>query len=228
MLSVEKKRLLYDACCNNDSTTVRRDPIISAINTALDDQGNTALHIATLHGHADIIRLLLRYHASRTSLNNEGKTPEQMTSDEAIQKTFQIPFRCLSNASENHYVADKVEVESIEWLGSYRNAYRISYENHEHMKRWITKVPLKKLLEAIIKDYIDKMDFPADTTRTSVKDLLQYSIDENNSLPLAMVYTGNSGLCTRLNKDLAKLGSDFHFVSTRLDYPDNEPPRNLG
>jgi hypothetical protein len=228
MLSVEKKRLLYDACCNNDSTTVRRDPIISAINTALDDQGNTALHIATLHGHADIIRLLLRYHPSRTSLNHEGKTPEQMTSDEAIKKTFQIPFRSLPNASENHYVADKLEVEPIEWLDSYRNAYRISYENHEHMKRWITKVPLKKLLEAIIKDYIDKMDFPADTTRTSVKDLLQYSIDENNSLPLAMVYTGNSGLCTRLNKDLAKLGSDFHFVSTRLDYPDNEPPRNLG
>jgi hypothetical protein len=228
MLSAEKKKLLYDACCKNDYTTLRGDLIISAINTPLDDQGNTALHIATLHGHADIIRLLLRYHASRTSLNNEGKTPEQMTSDEAIKKTFQIPFRSLPNASENHYVADKLEVEPIEWLDSYRNAYRISYENHEHMKRWITKVPLKKLLEAIIKDYIDKMDFPADKTRTTIKDLLESAIEENNPLPLAMVYTGNSGLCTRLNKDLAKLGSDFRFVSTRLDYPDNEPPKNLG
>jgi hypothetical protein len=43
-----------------------------------------------------------------------------------------------------------------------------------------------------------------------------------------MVYTGTSKLCTRLNNDLANLGSDFRFVSTRLDYPDNEPPKDLG
>ena len=228
MLDIEKKKLLYNACCNNDYNTFRDNLVFSEINTPLDDQGNTALHVATLNGHLKIIYLLLRYHASRTSLNNEGKTPEQLISDEATQETYQIPFRPLPNDEENHFVADKLEVEPIEWLDSYRNAYRISYENHEHMKRWITKVPLKKLLEAIINDYVDKMDFPAETTRTEVKERLQWAIDENNPFPLAMVYTGTSKLCTRLNTDLAKLGSDFRFVSTRLDYPDNEPPKNLG
>ena len=228
MLDVQTKKLLYDACCNNDWTTLRENLIISGINTPLDDQGNTALHIATRQGYPDIIRLLLRYHASRTVSNNEGKTPEQMTSDDAITKLYQIPYRPPANTTENRFVADKLEVEPIEWLDSYRNAYRISYENHEHMKRWITKVPLKKLLEEIDKGYIDKLDFPLEETRTNIKTQLQYAIEENNPLPLAMVYTGTSKLCTRLNNDLAKLGSDFRFVSTRLDYPDNEPPKDLG
>lgn len=228
MLDVQTKKLLYDACCNNDWTTLRENLIVSGIDTPLDDQGNTALHIATRQGYPDIIRLLLRYHASRKILNNEGKTPEQMTSDEAITKLYQIPYRPPANTTENRFVADKLEVEPIEWLDSYRNAYRISYENHEHMKRWITKVPLKKLLEEIDKGYIDKLDFPAEETRTTIKTKLQDAIKKNNPMPLASVYTGTTLLCTRLNTDLAKLGSDFRFVSTRLDYPDNEPPKDLG
>ena len=35
-------------------------------------------------------------------------------------------------------------------------------------------------------------------------------------------------MCKQLNSDLAKLGSDFRFVRTRLDHPDNEPPKDLG
>jgi len=228
MLDAPTKKLLYDACCNNDWTTLRENLIISGINTPLDDQGNTALHLATRNGQPDIIRLLLRYHASRIVVNNEGKMPEQMTSDDTVTKLYQIPVRPPPDATENHFVANQLEVEPIEWLDSYRNAYRISFENHEHMKRWITKVPLKKLLEAIDKDYIDKLDFPSEETRTAIKKQLQFAIEENNPLPLAMVYTGTSMLCTRLNTDLAKLGSDFRFVSTRLDYPDNEPPKDLG
>ena len=229
MLDVKTKKLLYDACCNNDWTTLRENLIITDINAPLDDQGNTALHIATLNGEPDIIRLLLRYHASRTATNNEGKIPEQMTSDDTVKKLYQIPFRPSPNTtSDNHFVAQQLEVELIEWLDSYRNAYRISFENHEHMKRWITKVPLKQLLEEIVKGYIDKLSFPQEKTRAAIKEQLDSAIEENNPLPLAIVYTGTSSLCTRLNTDLARLGSDFRFVSTRLDYPDNEPPKDLG
>jgi hypothetical protein len=215
MLDAQTEKLLYDACCNNDWTTLRENLVISNINAPLDDQGNTALHLATRHGQPDIIRLLLRYHASRTVLNNEGKTPEQMTSDDTVAKLYQIPVRPLPDATENHFVGKQPDLEPIEWLDSYRNAYRISFENHQHMKRWITKVPLKKLLEEIDKGYLDKLVFPAEGTKTSLREQLQYGIDENNPLPLAIMYTGTSGLCTRLNTDLAKLGSDFRFVSTR-------------
>ncbi len=228
MLDEQTKKLLYDACCNNDWTTLQENLIISGIDSPIDDQGNTALHIATRQGYLEIVRWLLRYHASRTVLNNDGKTPEQMTSDDAIIKLYQIPYRPPANATENHFVADKLEVEPIEWLDSYRHAYRISYENHEYMKRWITKVPLKRLLEEIDQGYIDKLDFPLEKTRTDIKTQLQCAIELNDPLPLGMIYTGTSKLCTRLNTDLAKFGSDFRFLSTRLDSPDNEPPKDLG
>jgi hypothetical protein len=228
MLDVETKKLLYNACCANGYTTLREYLIISEIDTPLDDQGNTALHIATLHGHPNIILLLLRYHASQTSLNNEGKKPADMTSDDAIKKVFEISFQPRSTSTENHYVANELEMEPIEWLDSYRNAYRISYENHEYLKRCIAEVPLKKLLKEIDNGYIDKIDFPNEANRAKVKEYLQYAIDENDPFPLAMIYTGTTMFCTHLNNDLAKLGSDFRFVSTRLDYPHNEPPKNLG
>lgn len=229
MLDQQTKILLYNACCNNDYDTFRGNLVVSSIDAALDDQGNTALHIATREGQEEIVRLLLRYHALRTVLNNEGKTAMQMTSNDAILKFYQTAYRTLEDVkAENPYVGNESEVESIEWLDSYRNAYRISYENHEHMKRWITKVPLKKLLEEIRDNYIGKLVFPNPETQTDIKTQVEYGIEENNPMPLAIVYTGASGFCTRLNTDLAKLGSDFRFISTRLDYPDNEPPKDLG
>ena len=73
MLDVERKKLLYKACCDNDCTYLQENLIVSTIDTPLDEQDNTALHIATLHGHPDIIKLLLRHHASQAVLNNEEK-----------------------------------------------------------------------------------------------------------------------------------------------------------
>jgi hypothetical protein len=81
-------------------------------------------------------------------LNNEGKTPEQMTSDDTVAKLYQIPVGPLPDATENHFVGKQPDLEPIEWLDSYRNAYRISFENHQHMKRWSTKLLLKKLIKA--------------------------------------------------------------------------------
>eukprot|EP00939_MAST-03C_sp_MAST-3C-sp1_P002240 g2240.t1 len=44
---------------------------------AADDDGNTALHVAGLHGHVDIVRRLLEYGASALSLNRASQTPAQ-------------------------------------------------------------------------------------------------------------------------------------------------------
>jgi hypothetical protein len=69
---------------------------------------------------------------------------------------------------------------------------------------------------------------PKEATKTCLIEQLQYGFDENTPLPLALMYRGTFGFGIRLNTDLAKLVSDFRFVSTRLDYPDNEPPKDLG
>lgn len=225
-LSEQTKERLYAACCNNDWKTLRENLIRSGIDTPLDDQGNTALHLATLHGHIDIIRLLLRYHASRTVLNNDKKTPEQMNPDGNITKQYDMPVR--PKKDDNYFVATTLEVEQIEWNDSYSNAYRIAFENHQHMKQWITKISLKRLLETLDTDYLDKLTFPAENTLRTLKEQLKTAIDKNDPKSLIKMYTGTSGFYKILNRDLAELGSDFRFETTRLDYPDNEPPKNLG
>ncbi|CAF1504791.1 unnamed protein product [Adineta ricciae] len=228
MLPDQVKKTLYDACYIGNYEAFTENWVISEINTALDDQGNTALHIAAWRGHEDIVIILLLYHASRTVTNNEGKTPEEMTSNDRIQETFKAPIRpAPATEAENRFVGNPNELEPIEWLDSYNNAYRIAYENHEHMKRWITRVPLNKLLKELKSGYIENMEFSTDDNRKEAIRLIDEAI-QKNLISLIKLYTGTTLFCTRLNTDLAKLGSDFRFVSTQLDSPDNEPPKNLG
>ena len=73
MPDAQIKQLLFNACSNDDYKTFRENLITEGINAALDDLGNTALHIATRKGHGDIVELLLRRHASRSVVSNEGK-----------------------------------------------------------------------------------------------------------------------------------------------------------
>ena len=227
-LDEQTKNLLYNACCINNCKAYQENFLHSEINTPLDDQGNTALHLATLYGHLDIIRLLLRYHASRTVVNKDGKKPQEMNSDRSITQQYTTAVRPLPKTDDNHFVATIPEVEMIEWNDSYQNAYRIAFENHQHMKRWITKVPLKKLLQAIDQDYLDTLTFPSNDNLLTLKEQLKNAIDKNDLTYLIKMYTSPTSFYKFLNADMAKLGSDFRFVTTRLDYPDNEPPKNLG
>ncbi|CAF1341804.1 unnamed protein product [Rotaria sordida] len=213
----------YLACCNNDLKTVQENANRSEIDAPGSD-GNTPLHAASMYGHAKLVRLLLRYHASRSIRNDEGFTPEELAPNDETRAAFKDPVRTISDS--NHFVASSREVE---WLDSYKNAYRISYENHEHMKRWLTKVALHKLLKAIVDDYIETIKFKNENDRKTIKEELLYVIDEEDPLGLIWTYTSPSvKFHDFLNHDLAELGSDFRFVSTQAlinsGYVDNEPP----
>ncbi|CAF3918401.1 unnamed protein product, partial [Rotaria sp. Silwood1] len=101
------------------------------------------------------------------------------------------------------------------------------------MKRWLTKVALQKLFNAIVTDYIDKLNFTDEKSRETIKEYLSYTIDLDDPLGLLYAYTCPSGNFFRLlNLNLAELGSDFRFVSTQAlinsGYVDNEPPQGLG
>ncbi|CAF1593554.1 unnamed protein product [Rotaria sp. Silwood1] len=217
----------YLACCNNDLKTVQENANCSEID-ALGPDGNTALHAASMYGHAKLVRLLLRYHASREICNDKGLTPEELAANDETRIAFKEPVRTIFDS--NHFVASSREVE---WLDSYKNAYRIAYENHEHMKRWLTKVALHKLLKAIVNDYIEKIKFKDENDRKIIKEELSYVIEEDDPLGLLMTYTNpRVQFHYLLNHDLAELGSDFRFVSTQAlinsGYVDNEPPQGLG
>jgi hypothetical protein len=101
------------------------------------------------------------------------------------------------------------------------------------MKRWLLKVPLRKLLDEIDTGYIDKMKLSNEKCKQDLKDYLQVVIEWENLVGLVIAYTsGGTGFCTKLNYDLAEIGSNFRFLSTQnlfnSGYLDNEAPKGLG
>ncbi|CAF3718909.1 unnamed protein product [Rotaria sp. Silwood1] len=217
----------YLSCLNNDLKNVRKTIKPSFINQ-IDPNGDTALHIACSRGYIELVQLLLRYHASQTIQNKEGLTAEQAAVNDEIKDLFKYKER--SKSDSKHFVATTTEVE---WFDSYKNAYRISYENREHMKQWFLKVPLKKLLDEIDIGYIEKIKFSSEKCKDEIKDYLQLTIEWEQPAGLIAAYTsGGTGFCTVLNYDLAEVGSNFRFISTQnlfnSDYLDNEAPKSLG
>ncbi|CAF1680892.1 unnamed protein product [Rotaria magnacalcarata] len=223
----QEPNAFYLACCRNDLNIIQQTADRDEIDLKGPD-GNTPLHAASMHGHVKVVRFLLRYHASRTIRNSNGSTAEELASNEETKAAFNDPIRTILN--KNHFIASSREVE---WVDSYENAYRISYENHEHMKRWLMKIPLHKLLNVLVAHYINNLKFPDEKTHEQIKEYLNYTIDYDNPLGLLYAYTCPIvKFSYMLNINLAELGSDFRFANTRAlidsGYTDNEPTPGLG
>jgi hypothetical protein len=216
----------YSACLEGDLKKARETVTYSSLNQ-VDTDGNTPLHIVSSKGYIELVQLLFRYHADRTVKNKAGLIAEQMAKDDEIKNLFKPQIRPKTDSK--HFVGSMAEVE---WLDNYKNAYRIAYENREHMKRWLLKVPLKKLLDEIDIGYIDKMEFPKQTSKEQIQDYLKIAIDYEQPAGLIHAYSSATGLCTKLNYDLAEIGSNFRFLSTQnlfnSGYLDNEAPKGLG
>jgi hypothetical protein len=225
--SSSQPNAFYSACCDNDLKRVQETVKPSEVNQ-IDIDGNTALHIASSRGYIELVQFLLRYHVSRKIRNNDGFTAEEVASSEEIKDIFKATFRPMSDSK--HFVA---ATSDVEWLDNYKNAYRISYENNEHMKRWLLKVPLEKLLNELDSGYIDKIQFSNEAGKQIIKAYIQAAIDWENPVGLIKAYTSaGNGFYRILNRDLAEIGSNFRFLSTQnlfnSGYLDNEAPKDLG
>jgi tetratricopeptide (TPR) repeat protein len=160
--------------------------------------------------------------------NKDGFTAEQAAADDEIKDLFKAKKR--SKSDSKHFVVTMAEVE---WLDLFKNNCRISCQNGEHMKRWLSKVRLEKLLNEIDTSYIDKMGFSNEESKNLIKDYLKLVIDWEQPSGLVHAYTGSrTGVWTKLNQDLTKIGSKVHFPSTQdlfnSGYLDNEAPKGLG
>jgi hypothetical protein len=141
----------------------------------------------------------------------------------------------LYMASQNEInVCNDDNEESIEWFDAYKNAYRIAYENHTYLKRWLTKVSFTRLVEEIDTGYIDNIDFGYDKIdqKILIKDYMKQAIDNNDPIPIVRAYTEKTHFVTKLNEDLAEVGSNFRFqlsfaMSSTISR-DNGPPKGFG
>ena len=101
------------------------------------------------------------------------------------------------------------------------------------MKRWLTKVPLQKLLSTVCNEYVDQLSFNDESHRETIRTYLSYAEELEDPLGLLQAYTTPNVQFHKLfNYDLAELGSDFRFFSSlaliNSGYADNEPPKDLG
>ena len=214
--------LFHQACAKGDSDTAKNTFHPDYL-YATDANGNTALHVASMNGHAKIVRFLFRYYWDIEKRNKQNLTAEQLAQNIEIKELFQ--------QSNTRFISEE---DDLEWIDSYKNAHRIAYENREHLKRWLLKVPLEKLLEKLSTDYIDKF-IVNDLTQANINDIKKHmkKVIKISYLPgLMYMYTDTCGFYRVLNRNLAEIGSNFRFRSTQdlfnSGYLDNEPPQDLG
>lgn len=216
---------LYVACQNNDIVQTRQ--LLQILNkdelNKQDPNGRTALHVAALYGHAEVLEILLAHENIDQSIKNQWGF---VAKDEAPAQ-LQFLFDKINECN------DSIE-ESIEWFDTYRHAYRIAYENHTHLKRWLTKVSFARLVGEIDTGYIDNIDFGPNKIdqKILIKDYMKQAIENNDPLPIVRAYTEKTPFVTKLNEDLATGGSDFRFqisfAMSNTIYCDNDPPKGFG
>ncbi|CAF3999081.1 unnamed protein product [Rotaria sp. Silwood1] len=158
----------------------------------------------------------------------------QFASRDSIKKLLVCDMRLTGddNECERRFVTSEADLDVIEWIDAYPNAHRIAYENRKDMERWLTKISIVKLLEELDHGYIDKIEFSANANRITIKSYVEKAIADQTALPLVTAYTEATPFFSHINRDLAKLGSDFRFESARallqLGHRDDEPPKDMG
>jgi hypothetical protein len=126
---------LIEACRSGDIVRVAillKTITFTELNKADWTTGNTPLHLATYHGHIDIVRLLLNHGAMRNILNYELKIPANYASTIEMEKLFQR----LTIDSLIRFVGDdsnKEEIEKIEVLQSSLDATQFFMEYESRM-----------------------------------------------------------------------------------------------
>jgi Ankyrin repeats (many copies) len=75
-----------------------------------NSDGNTALHWASLNGHADAAALLLAAGASASALNSAQRTPV----DEALQSGSEVTLQQIYNATGGGGVSEALDVDEGE------------------------------------------------------------------------------------------------------------------
>jgi hypothetical protein len=225
---------LYVACENNDIDQVRQ--LLPTLNknelNKQDPNNRTALHAAALYGHTKVLELLLAREDIDQSIQNQWGC---IAKDEApAQLKFLFDKTSTQHEIDNTEENNDCASESIEWLDSYRNAYRIACENHTYLKRWLTKVSFTRLVEELDTGYVDNVDFGDDKIdqKILIKTYMKQAIDNNDPIPIVRAYTEKTPFVFKLNEDLANGGSNFRFelsfAMSKTGYRDNDPPKGFG
>ncbi|CAF2388658.1 unnamed protein product [Rotaria sp. Silwood2] len=192
---------LYSSCRNNDITRVKE--LITTL--TLDDidrieqNGSTALHVASYYGHTEIVRLLLERGASRSIRNSYGYTPEAESRTPEIKKLF------LRNNETDRYVCHN---GSIEWMKADENIHMEAQKWRWIMEHSWEGQKLDWLVHEVQTDFIDT-EFKESKDLEKIQKFFNQAIKEMNPICLIKAYTAETDFYKHLNKQLAIIGGNF-------------------
>jgi hypothetical protein len=127
----------------------------------------------------------------------------------SIATTLFTPIS-LNNDDKNE-VLMKISNESVDqrpdWIDAYDNAHRIALENHEYMRKWLTKIPFPHIMNTIKTDYLNQIR----TTLTEgnlavIEECIALANDDDNASYLLYAYTTPTSFFKQINIDLAQRG----------------------
>ncbi|CAM4898306.1 unnamed protein product [Rotaria socialis] len=218
----------------------------------LESNGSTALHAAAFFGHVEVVRLLMKHGGILTTLPNLYHLTPAEESNDTIRRLLLLPdvvqvrFQCTNDMNATLFTP-LTGISSIEgqplilttnepidqrpdWIDAYDNAHRIALENHEYMRKWITKIPLTQIINTILNDYVNQMNETLTEDNLSViREYIKLANDDDDVRYLLYAYTTPTSFFKQVNIDLAQRGSDFRFENNiSKKYQDNEPPLGFG
>ncbi|CAF1179210.1 unnamed protein product [Rotaria sordida] len=218
----------------------------------LESNGSTALHAAAFFGHINIVQLLMTHGGFLTTLRNRyNLTPAEESNDtirrllllpDTIQLRFQnadsttttlfTPISLTSDTEDQSLIATTNEpiVQRPDWIDAYDNAHRIALENHEYMRKWLTKIPFAHIINMIKTDYLNQMNkVLTEDNFGLIQEYIALANDEDDARYLVYAYTTPTSFFKQINIDLAQRGSDFRFENNiSKKYQDDEPPIGFG
>lgn len=221
----------YLACRNGDLNQVEYLlPRLSLYElNQFEPNGSTALHTAAFHGHSEIIKIMMNHGGILTTQRNRyNLTPAEESNDNIRQllllpDTIQLRFQCTNDIitlftpiaptgndteCQSSIVTTSESVDHRpDWIDAYDNAHRIALENHEYMRKWLTKIPLTHIINMITTDYLNKIETVL--TKDNLALIRQYFLlanDDEDVGYFVYAYTTPTSFFKQINIDLAQRG----------------------
>jgi hypothetical protein len=208
----------YMACRNNRIEEVKKmlETISQDEKDQLEPNGSTALHAASYHGHADIVRLLLENGADRSIQNKFQCLPF----DEAATEEIKELFTRIPNA--NRLVMDTGAIQwelvggdALENATLERDAIKNLYNNTTGT------TPIQKMFEKIQKNYIEKRLANTDKIN-KIKHFFEKATKEQDPIWIIKAYTAETDFYNILNAEIASGASMYQnerkFIIALLSY----------
>ncbi|CAF1293480.1 unnamed protein product [Didymodactylos carnosus] len=205
---------LYHACESNNIEQVMRyiesANINDIINKKLHPSGSTALHIAARKGHNEIVKLLLKNNAFRSTTNNYGLTPIEEARTEETRDLFR-------RINTRHSFMGNLDDAVIEWVTA--DSDLVKECNHfrngtDSLKRYdylATRELLVEIISYYIKDYLVQSEGLLDTEIKEIEYNFTEALHQRDIIHyLIKAYTSSTAnFYNILNKHLAKYWMDY-------------------